>query len=178
MPILKRKREFHQRWDIVARRWCERNNLPNGTILVLERMNDGRRVRGDTIIHRQSLASPASDNDTVSDALGALQRVLITDIARRQQRLRLYAPNGSPVSGNTLMGTVRRWEGLATEEDEHRAEYFEFEVKMAATGAGEQIDAAVDMSSSSDIALRAYVRALICRFGAGEVAKAVATEHA
>lgn len=172
----KRKRELHVRWDTTAKGWLDRNRMPNGTALVLERERDGRRVRGDTIIHRHLLPPASADGDRLSEALDALEAVLITDIAARQHRLRLYRPDGGHAPGNTLIGTLRRLPGLPTDQDEMEAEHFEIEVDHLATGIREQLDLAADMSSSPEVALHASVRALLRSFTAEQIAEALKQE--
>jgi len=176
MPV-KTKRELHVRWDTTARRWLERNAMPNGTSLVLERMKDGRRVRADSIIHRRTLPGAARNDDAVSDALEALEKVFITDIKARRQYLRLYAPDGALVRGNTLVGTVRALPGVATEEDETQAEYVELEVEMISSSLLDDLDLAEDTASSADIVLRGYVRALCGKFSSRQILAAVETER-
>ncbi len=166
------KRELHVRLDITAKRWLERNATPNGTKLVLERIKDKRRVRGDTVIHRHALPPSANGTDTVTDALESLRRVLITDVQARKQRFRLYAPNGDAVPGNTRMTTVRSWEGLPTDDDKERAEEINIEVDLLATSLREHLDLAEDMSSSPEVVLRGYVLALRDKFTPDEICAA------
>jgi hypothetical protein len=171
------KRKLHVRWDTTAKRWLARNQMPNGTTLALERVKDGRRVRGDTIIHRHKLPLAADDDDSLSEALAALQGVMITNIEARQQRLRLYRPDGSHAPGNTRMGTLRRLPGLPTEEEEMQADYLEIEVDLLATGLRDELDFAEDVSSSPDVVLQAYVRALLRKFAPEQIAAAVEREQ-
>jgi len=174
---VKPKRELHVRWDITAERWLRRNGMPNGCALVLERLRDGRRVRGDTVIHRRRLPPRADDLDFLSDALTALQSVFITDIEGRNQRLKLYAPDGSALHGNKRISKIRALPGLPTEEDKTRAEQLEIEVDMLATSLRDDLDLAEDTTSSPEVVLRGYIRALRSKFTIREIAMAAEVER-
>lgn len=165
----RRKKSYWVRWDVTARRWCKKSNLPNGCLLALERAGDKRRVRGDLVIHRYHLPDAADDKETLADALRQLSEVLITDIAARKYTLRLYSPAGDGIGGNMQMGKIRKLPGIPTEEDEMAAEFEAIETDMLVATMRSELDRADDVSSSSEISLRAYVRALLERFSAKEI---------
>ncbi len=173
----KRKRELHIRLDITARRWLERNQMPNGTHLVLERKKNKRRVRGDIILHRHKLPPAADDHTRVSEALQILEGTFITDIEARGLKLKLYAPDGRDAC-KMLMSTVREIPGIPTEDDKERAENEEAEISLMAVCLEDDLDLAEEFSSSRNVVLRGYIRALRQKFTAKEINEAMHSEAA
>lgn len=166
------KREMQVRWDVTANRWLERNKMPNGTALVLERIKDGRQVRGDTIIHRLKLPVAADAAATVADALEELRRRLITDIEARKQKLRLYNPRGEPISGNMLVGNVRKMAGIPKKPDVVQAAATEAEIEHFASGVCQELEINEELASTPEIVLRGYIQALRTRFSVEQITAA------
>jgi hypothetical protein len=66
------------------------------------------------------------------------------------------------------MGTLGLLPGLPTEEEEMQAEYRKVEVDTLAATVRDDLDLAEDMSSSLEVVLWAYARALRGKFSARE----------
>lgn len=102
--------------------------LPNGTEIRLYRKNTQRRVRSDFTVKRKSINSKNIDrmHDTwnVKDFLDEAKELLSTDIEARGFEMLLFAPDGSKINGNTLLGTVRDLEPLIKEDSDESITLF------------------------------------------------------
>lgn len=95
------------------------HKLPNGTEIRLYRKKTERRVRSDFTVKRKGINSKnlekIGDSWNVGDFLDEARAILSTDIEARGLKMQLYAPDGSKINGNTLLGNVRK---LAPKIDE------------------------------------------------------------
>jgi hypothetical protein len=98
------------------------HKLPNGTEIRLYRKKTERRVRSDFTVKRKSINSKnveKLDNSmNVRNFLDMARDLLSTDIEARGFEMQLFAPNGSKINGNTLLGNVRNFEPRITEDQD------------------------------------------------------------
>lgn len=115
-------------WSDFSRRIVRIHGLPKGTELRLYRKNDGRRVRTDFNIKRKAVnrtnVAQMSGTDRVSDLLADAKTLLSTDIDARDLEMRLYAPDGDRIYGNTHLQTVRNMEPALKDDDNESIEIF------------------------------------------------------
>lgn len=98
------------------------HKLPNGTEIRLYRKKTERHVRSDFTVKRQAISQKNipkfGDTCNVKDFLDMSRELLSTDIEARGLEMRLYAPDGNRVYGNTFLGTVRNLEPRIEDSDE------------------------------------------------------------
>ena len=96
------------------------HKLPNGTEIRLYRKKTERRVRSDFTVKRKGINSKNlekfGDSWNVSDFLDEARAILSTDIEARGLEMQLYAPDGSKINGNTLLGNVRKFDPKIDED--------------------------------------------------------------
>jgi len=96
------------------------HELPYGTETRLYRKKTGRRVRSDFTVKRIAINSKniakLDDSRNVTDLLNESINLLSTDIEARGLEMELFAPDGSKVDENTLLGTVRAFEPQVTDD--------------------------------------------------------------
>jgi hypothetical protein len=104
------------------------HKLPNGTEIRLYRKKTKRRVRSDFTVKRQAInpknISKLDDSSNVRDFLDKSRALLSIDIEARGFEMRLYAPDGSKLNGNTLLESVRKFEPHITEDSDEVFDLF------------------------------------------------------
>lgn len=96
------------------------HKLPNGTEIRLYRKKTERRVRSDLTVKRKGINSKNievfDDSWNVRDFLDEARALLSTDVEARGLEMQLFAPDGSRIYGNTLLGNVRKLEPKIEED--------------------------------------------------------------
>ncbi|AFS39165.1 hypothetical protein AWH61_12300 [Alteromonas sp. W12] len=96
------------------------HKLPNGTEIRLYRKKTERRVRSDLTVKRKGINSKNievfKDSWNVRDFLDEARALLSTDVEARGLEMQLFAPDGSRIYGNTLLGNVRKLEPKIEED--------------------------------------------------------------
>ena len=104
------------------------HKLPNGTEIRLYRKKAERRVRSDFTVKRKGInsknVSEFDDSWNVKDFLDEAKDLLSTDIDARGLEMQLFAPDGSRINGNTLLGNVRRLEPQIDEDSDKALDLF------------------------------------------------------
>jgi hypothetical protein len=95
--------------------------LPRGSEIRVYRKKTGRRVRSDSTVKWRAIDAKnierLPDSSNVRELLDEALGVLSTDLEARGCDVYLYAPDGNRLNGNTLLGTVRSLEPIASEHD-------------------------------------------------------------
>lgn len=115
-------------WADFSSRVVKFYELPNGTEIRLYRKKTERKVRSDFKVKRKMITSrniaKPDNSSNVTDLLYELSDLLSTDIEARGLEMKLFSPNGSRVNGNTLLGTVRKFEPQVTDDSDEAFDLF------------------------------------------------------
>ncbi|MBV1929544.1 MAG: hypothetical protein KUG81_08550 [Gammaproteobacteria bacterium] len=104
------------------------HKLPNGVEIRLYRRKTERRVRSDFTVKRKGINSKnvakLNDSLNVRDFLNEARGLLSTDIEARGLDMELFAPDGSRINGNKLLGNVRKFEPQINEDSDEALNLF------------------------------------------------------